>query len=565
MSRKAALLLLFIMLVVCIGGVFFLVSLFTPSAPTPRAHSYLVLNLEGEIPDYPTARSLFQKEEPLSLWGISQALREAAGDSRIDGLLMSVSSPGMGMAKSDEFLGMLKEFRKAGKKVHVYLEVPTLKDYYLASEADTVTLMPSGELLFTGLSFETVFLKNLFQKIGVTADFVHTGDYKTAGNTFTESAYTPAHREIMDSLLDSFYSRFAEVIGQRRGLDRNAFDAMVDKGIILPEEALETKLVERLAFRDQLEEALAGEGKKLSKLPLSQYIPRPDQRKGSRNIAVVFLQGEIREGASGEDPLSGTIVGASTVADAIKEAAKDESVKALVLRVDSPGGSAIASDLILRALERAAAKKPLVISMGDYAASGGYWVSTSSSLIFADPLTLTGSIGVLAGKFSLKGLFEKVGISTDRVERGKYAHMFSSSEALSDEEKALLEKSVRGMYSRFLSKVAKARKMKVEDVDKIAQGRVWTGKDGVSNGLVDKIGGLQEALAEAMRLAKLSPSTAGVCEYPKPRSRLLADLSDLELLKAYGGVLSPRKAVQRLPYRNFQALLLVPSYPVLTP
>lgn len=406
-----------------------------------------------------------------------------------------------------------------------------LKEYYLASFADKVIMFKGGMLSISGIGAEAVFLKNTLSKLGIQAQIFHIGDYKTASNTFSEDHMTPAHRESMQALIDDLYRAVIDGIAANRKLDAREVKKILDQSPLTQEEYVQAKMIDSLGYEDELHGLLKSQYPEVSfKTYAKTKAPLPFN--GAKKIAVIFAAGEINMGRSGgQSLLGGDVLGADTLAEQLRQARNNYAVKAVVLRVDSPGGSAVASDIILREAELLARKKPLVISMSDLAASGGYWISMSAQKIFAWPETITGSIGIISGKFVLKGLYDKLGINKEIVKTSEFAGMYSDYQPFSDREKEKIMADMQKIYGEFLKKVADNRKMAVSAVEQIARGRVWSGQAALGLRLVDGLGGLNEALAEAKKLARIPLSEKiGVRIYPQKKSfwEMLFELADVK-------------------------------------
>ena len=467
------------------------------------ANNYLYLDLQGEIPEEPSSDlgSIFERQPP-SLRTLVESLERAADDPRVSAVVLRVSIlPDSGWATVQELRDAVGRFRRSGKPAYAHLEFCGNKEYYLASGCDKVYAIPSAILEVTGLRSEVSFFKGTLDKVGVQAQFEGVGKYKNAPNQFTERGFTAPHREQMDALLDSLYGQFVAALAQGRKRTPEEIEAIIDAGPYDGPSALRAGLVDELLYQDQVDSRLKG----ASRLTPGRYAKasRGFGIDGRPKIALVYVVGDIIPGRSQTSPLGGGFAGSDTVAEALKEAREDGSVRAIVLRVDSPGGSGTASEVIWREVALARQKKPVVVSMGDVAASGGYYVAMGSDGIVAEPGTITGSIGVFGGKFSLQGLYDKVGISKEVLTRGRHANLFSSYRPWSDEERARIREMMVSFYKDFVTKAAEGRHKTYEDVDSLAQGRVWTGAEAQRNGLVDRLGGFAVALDLAKEKAKI--------------------------------------------------------------
>ena len=492
--------------------------------------AYLKIELSGPIGETAPNRFPGISGSALSIQDLWYNLERAARDPRIRGVLLRVHYLDTGFAKVEEIGRLIKRFAASKKPVAAFLVDGGLKEYYLASFAGKVIVFRSGILSLSGIGAEALFLKNTLSKLGVQAEIFHIGEYKTASNTFTEDRMTPAHRESTQALIDDLYQAVIAGIAANRGLGVEEVKKVIDRSPLPPEEYVKARLVDSLGNEDDLFKVMPATypevdfrsyAKTRSPLPFS----------GSKKIAVIFASGEINMGRSGGSSLfGGDVLGADTLAAQLRQARNNFAVKAVVLRVDSPGGSAVASDVILREAELLAQKKPLVISMSDMAASGGYWITLSAHKIIAEPETITGSIGVLSGKFVLKGLYDKLGINKEILRTSEYAGMYSDYQPFSEGEKRKVLADMERIYGDFLRKVANNRKLALADVDKVARGRVWSGQSALRLRLVDGLGGLSDALAEAKKLARIPLREGiGVRIYPQKKSfwDMIFELADV--------------------------------------
>jgi protease-4 len=517
--------------------------------------SYLVFDLSANITDSPPnfdLGTLFagpdaERNGTLQLRTVVRAIRVAAGDPRIKGLWIKgslrPSGYGSGYAALREVREAIVAFRGAGKPVKAFLEEADTRDYYLASAAGEIVMDPYGDLFFPGLASEMPFVAGAFEKYGVGVQVTRVGKYKSAIEVFTRTNMSPESREETQRLLDDIWGSLLAQIGSSRGLTRSALQAVADtQGLIVPDAAKQAKLVDRVAYRDQVIEELKaavgpGQGKESFKqISLPAYARMdsdPALRTGARGtIAVVYAEGEIVEG-QGELGQ----VGGDKFAAELRDLRRNDRVKAVVLRVNSPGGSVIASELIGREIVLLRQVKPVIVSMGAYAASGGYWISTDSDRIFAEPTTITGSIGVFGIQFDVQKLLGNWGITFDRVKTGKFADAETVTRPKTDEELAIIQHQVDWYYSQFVNRVAAGRKLSPARVEEIAQGRVWSGQAARGIGLVDEIGGLRAAISYAAQQAKLGENYR-LDEFPGKR-----DLGDE--LKEFFGRMSPESRLAR--------------------
>jgi protease-4 len=444
--------------------------------------------------------------------------KKAKVDKRIKAILLDVDTSGVGWGKAEEIRDAISDFRSSGKPVYAYMEFGLNKEYYIATACDKIYVPPPGELFINGLAADVMFFRGSLDKLGIYPDIYQIGKYKSAGDMFTQKQMTDAHREYVNSLLDDLYGRYVNGIAQARHKSPDEVRALIDNAPYNSARAKEAGLIDGSVYRDDVEKSMKSmlgykESDRFVPVKGSDYRDVSPESLGlnkGEKIAVIYATGDIGSGTSENSPSGDQSIGSDTVARALNDAAADKSIKAIVMRVDSPGGSGLASDIIWHAVEAANQKKPVVVSMSDVAASGGYYISVSAAKIVAQPSTITGSIGVVAGKPVVKGLYDWLGITNEYVLRGKTAGMFRETEKFSDEERAKFEDWIKTTYySDFVPKVAKGRNKDTQYIDSVGQGRVWTGAQAKERGLVDEFGGLDKAIEVAKQLAKL-PAEKGV-------------------------------------------------------
>lgn len=496
--------------------------LLLPRVPSVPDHATLFLRVRGDLAEAEPSSVLgpFLPTAQPTVRSLVDVLSKAKADQRIATLLVVPTGTPALWAKTQEVRDAILDFRASGKRAVAWLEYGGDQEYYLATACDRIYLLPSSPLDLTGLAAYDIFLRGTLDLVGVTPNLFRVGDYKTAVSLWTEKGYTPAHREMADSLNRDTFEQLVRGIATGRGRTLDEVRALVDQGPFLPEEALRAGLVDDLLYEDQLDdrgelgvdaehsvEADVYRGVRLGSLRLDR---RP-------KIAVVYAVGTISSGRSGESA-EGPVVGSETLVEAIRTVRADEDVKAIVLRIDSPGGSGVASDVIWRELMLTRARKPLVVSMSDLAASGGYYIALPGHTIVAQPGTLTGSIGVYGGKFVVAGTFGKVGARIEGVEAGRHAGMHSAARPYREEERRKVEEQLAAFYDQFVEKVAQSRHATPEKIDAIAQGRVWTGAQARTLGLVDELGGLARALEIARERARIGPGVdVEIVTYPAKR------------------------------------------------
>ena len=499
--------------------------------PTVANNSVLVLNISGELPDYvadePLAKA-FGVAQPQSFTSLLTQLRKAKVDNRIGAVLLDIDFPGIGWGRADELRDAVKDLRSSGKPVYAYMEIGTNKEYYIATAADKIFLPPSGDIYINGLAAEAMFYKGSLDKLGVEVDAIQIGPkYKSAPDQYTKTVMGDGQREVINAVLDEYFTRFTTGIAESRKKDVNDVKTLIDGAPYNAKQAKELGLIDEAFYREQVDTELKAklgykDSDKLRIVRGREYREIPSDSLGLNNgekVAVIYASGAITGGRSSSGPLNGEMVGSDTIVAAVNDAAKDPSIKAIVLRVDSGGGSALASDLMWYALENAKAKKPVVVSMGDVAASGGYYIACNANKIVAEPSTITGSIGIFVFKPNIKGFYDWIGVSNEYTMRGKNAGIFRATEKWTPEERARMENQIGSVYhDSFIPKVAKGRNKTNEEANALGQGRVWTGTQAKANGLIDEFGGLEKAIDIAKELANL-PADKDVRRvvFPAPR------------------------------------------------
>jgi protease IV len=467
---------------------------------------------------------------------VLDGLRRARADDKVRALVVRIGARPIGVARVQELRSAIAAFRRSGKATVAWAETygefgPGNAAYYLATAFERIWLQPSGDVGLTGLSLEQWFFRGTMDKLGLEYEVSKRHEYKSAADRLTEQGFTGPAREALEQLASSLTGQITEAVAERLAISPAQARMLIDNGPYVAEEAVELRLVDALGYRDEVyDDVRKSAGPEAHLLYLARYQrsralaerARKLPDRGGDMIALIYAAGPIRRGRSGRGPMSGGAMGSDTVSAALRTAAADPRVRAIVLRVNSPGGSYVASDTIWREVVRARqAGTPIVVSMGDVAASGGYYISMAADAIVAQPGTITGSIGVLSGKPVTTSLLERVGITTDSVTVGAHADMFSTTRPFSEEEWAKINSWLDRIYADFTGKVAIGRSMTPEQVHEIARGRVWTGADAKAIGLVDDLGGLDDAIALARRKAGL-PDGAPVRGYPRttPLDRL---------------------------------------------
>lgn len=482
--------------------------------------------------------ALLDSEQKASVIEVIDAIEAAKTDENIKGISILKNNSLLGLAQTKAIRNKLDEFKKSGKFIYAYSDVLSQLDYYLNSVADQVYLNPVGELDFKGLASEVIYMKDLQEKSGVKFEIIRHGKYKSAVEPFLAQEMSPENREQMTVLLQSIWETIITDIATSRKLDVAALNSIADNlGARTPEMALETKLIDKIGYEDEYHDLIHKKLKtkkdtKYNKISISEYASIADSPStnftADNTIAVIYAQGEIQGGEG-----SVNIIGEGSINRSLKEAREDKDVKAVVLRVDSPGGSALTSELIWREIELTKKIKPVVVSMGNVAASGGYYISCNSDYIFAEPSTITGSIGVFGMLPNMSQLGKNIGINAEQVKTHKNASGYSLFEPIDEDYKNVVLESIESVYSTFLQRVADGRKMTREQVDTIAQGRIWTGTDAVKNGLVDELGSLEDAIKYAATVAKIKEyRIENFPEYETDLNSILANLSGISIFQS---------------------------------
>jgi protease-4 len=515
-------------------------SLGRPSVPN---NSVLVLNVSGNLPDYIPEDQLAKAvgiNQGQSFTALLTQLRKAKVDDRIQAVLLDINFPGIGWGKADELRDAIKDFKTSGKPVYAYMEIGMNREYYIATAADKIFVPPSGDLYINGFAAEAMFYKGSLDKLGIEADVIQIGPkYKNAPDQYTKKEMGEGQREVINAVLDEYFGRFTSGIAEARKKSVEDVKGLIDNAPYNANQAKELGLIDEAFYSEQVNDELKNRlgyktDDKLRTIRGGEYRDIPSDSLGLNNgerVAIIYASGAINIGRSNDSPFGGSMVGSDTVVAAVNDAANDTSIKAIVLRVDSPGGSALASDLMWNALENAKKKgKPVVVSMSDVAASGGYYISCNADKIVAEPSTITGSIGVFMGKPVVKGLYDWLGITNEYIMRGKNSGIFRETEKWTPAERTKMEEGANNIYfNNFLPKVAKGRNKSHEDINTIGQGRVWTGTQAKANGLIDEFGGLEKAIDVAKQLAGLSPDKdVRRVVFPAPRPFLETLFGDPE-------------------------------------
>jgi len=526
-----------------LGGLLALAMLM-PVAAVRGGDQVAVFKLKGALSEAPSANEmslLLSGEQPLSMFDLLEKLRKARKDSNLKAVVFEIEQAGLGLAQIQELRAQFEALRAADKDVWIHCETLSLGHLLLASAASRVVMMPRGEVDITGLYGESLYFKNMLDKIGVEADILHCGDYKSAGEPFYRTGPSKEDEEQTNRLIDSMFGQLVEQTAKSRKLTADAVKELIDKAILSAAEAQEAKLIDKLQYREDFvasvrkaygeeTEVVFDYGEKkgpeidfdnpFAIFKLFGEVVKGPSKSTKKAVAVVFVEGAITSGETEQSLFGGTSnAGSETIRRAIAHAARDESVQALVLRVDSPGGSAIASEVICEATKRfKKSGRPFIVSMGNVAGSGGYYVATLGDTIYAQPGTITGSIGVVGGKIVTKGLWDWVGVTGHEYKRGKHADVMNTNRKFTDAEKAVIGGMMNRVYDEFKDRVKEGRGSKLKgDLEKLAGGRVYTGHEALEIGLVDRLGGFADAIKFAASEADLG-SEYEVRVYPRPKS-----------------------------------------------
>lgn len=508
-------------------------------------------SLVEDVPETPTAKLTLT--DRTTVRDVVDAIDRASGDDRVKGMVARVGAVQMGMAQVQELREAVQRFRAHKKFAIAYAETfgefgPGNGAYYLATSFDQIYLQPSGDIGLTGVMLESPFIKGTLEKLGMRFHGDHRYEYKNALNTYTETKFTPPHKEALEKVLNSWFGQLKDGICTARQIPPDQFQGLVDKGPYLGKEALDAKLVDGLAYRDEVyDQAKKKAGGDAEFLYLNKYLDRAGRPHDSgKTIALVYGAGGVTRGKSDYNAVNGSqTMGSDTVAGAIRAAVADKDVKAILFRVDSPGGSYVASDTIWREVVNARkAGKPVIVSMGDLAGSGGYFVAMAADKIVAQPGTITASIGVLGGKIVTTGFWNKVGLSWDEVHNGANATMFTGVEDYTPAEWQRFQTWLDRVYVDFTSKVADGRKLPAGKVQEIAKGRIWSGEDAKALGLVDELGGFDTALNLAKKAANIAEKEeVKIVRFPRQKTlfesimaREGADNSDKEAVGAMAAI-----------------------------
>ena len=535
MSSRRALAL--VLLIVAVGFIALIAAInFRRPAASPFAHAVLVFDVPDELQESQAPRwglpfGAWRPDRP-TVWDVVRAIRHAADDDRVEALILHVDGLDWGWAKVAEVREAVLHFRASGKPVYASMESGGEKEYLLATAAPRITAPPLAVLQLDGLTASALYLRGTFDKLDVRPNFAHVGQYKSAVEGYTRTDMSPPAREALQSLLDDEFAVLLDSLAAARGLTTDSVASLLDNGPYVAGQAMAVGLVDTLLHPADLDTMVVRMGRGTRRTEtLWHYLNRLPMTDDGARVAMVAVEGEILPGQSRENPMGGRVLGEETVIAALRDAASRPGVKGIVLRIDSPGGSADASDRIWREVVRARRRKPVIVSMSDLAASGGYYVAAGADSIVAQPGTITGSIGVFGGKLNVLGLYRKLGLNVETVSRGRHAEMLSPFSDFTPDEQERFQQQMDAVYRTFVSRVATSRALDTAWVDSIGQGRVWSGRQAEDRQLVDAMGGFERAFAMIRARAGLAHDEPLAVEvYPRVErtllQRMIGDLFD---------------------------------------
>ena len=495
--------------------------------PSVADGSTLILEMDGEIPERAPVEfpiPFLQQRTPPTVADIWTTLRKAAADRRIRAIVFEPRDLQIGWAKLQEIHDDLEAFRKSGKPIYAYLKTPGAREYYLATTANRIYMDPEDELNLKGMRFELMYFRKTLDKLGVQVEIEHAGKYKDFGDMFTRTSMSPETKEVLTSILDGLYGNLVQTISAARKKTPDQVRATIDQGPFLSPEAKAQGLIDGLLYEDQMYDEVKGKlaDGELKKVSLHEYLkvsPSSVGLGGKQQIALVTGQGGISRGEDGQDFSGDSGIESEGFDRLLRRVGSDSDIKGVIVRIDSPGGEVFASDAIWREMNLLSKKKPMVISMSDTAASGGYYIAMTGDPVVAYPGTVTGSIGVVFGKANLHGLYDKLGVTKDLLSRGRFADIDSDYQPLSAPAREKLRVAIDENYRSFVTKVASARRRKFDEIEPLSQGRVWLGSQAKANGLIDELGGLDRAIELVKEKAKIPRGErVSLVTYPAKRS-----------------------------------------------
>lgn len=508
-------------------SLFVFISVITDDEPTVVDNSYLHIKLSGSLSEYrapdPLEDAFGQAE--LDVKKVRDILEKAQVDERINGVVLEIEYLGTGYAKIQELRYLIKQFQKSEKPIYAFLgpDMAFTRDYYVASACDSIIIPPLANLFLTGIGSEVTFYKDFLKKIGVQAEFVQIGKYKNSPEVYTRKNMSDPHREVLSGLIDQYYQDVVQTIAESRNFPIEHVEELINNiSGFSGREALKYGLVDRTGYISDFENEFSKNNEKAVNLKGTEYARVPASSLGIRNksrIAVINCVGVIAAGSERDDPYFGKIMGAQTLSNNLQKAAKSKSTKAIILRIDSPGGSATASEAIWQAIKKASEHKPVIASVSDYGASGGYYIAMAADTMLVTPNSMVGSIGIYAGKFNLSGLYDKLDLKNETIKAGQNAALFSTMQPWTKSERNIMQKLIADFYKDFVQKTADARGLSFEQVDNLAQGHVWTGTEATERGLFDETGYFYSAVEMARNMAGIDSSeSVRLVYYPREKS-----------------------------------------------
>lgn len=500
-------LLLFVVLVAVLGGLVLFAALTMRRTAGPVAATVLVFDVpsqldEGERPYQPYSFEAFRRRSRPTVYDVVEGLDRAAEDENVRAIVLHVSDLDWGWGRLAEVRSALRRFRDSGKPVYASLTDAGDGEYLLASVATQLSAPPTSAVRVDGLALSALFFKGTFDKVGVTPNFAHVGEFKSGVEAYTRETMSDSTRRALDAVLDDQFDAYVAGVAEARGIPEDSVRRLVDEGPFGAPEALAAGLIDTLLYDAEVDTAAVRgvEGNRRT-MSFERYLGRGLAPAAAPRVALVTAEGTISRGRSRITPGEGLVLGSETLIESLREVRKRRSIRAVVLRIDSPGGDSQASDDIWREVTRLARTKPVVVSMSDLAASGGYYIAAGAKVIIAQPGTLTGSIGIYGGKFNVLGLYRKLGLNVETLARGRHAEMMSAYRDFTDDEAERFHRHLEVFYRGFVRKVAENRGRSEAEIDSIARGRVWTGRAALDRGLVDELGGFDTAFARARELA----------------------------------------------------------------
>ncbi|HEY5132579.1 MAG TPA: signal peptide peptidase SppA [Candidatus Krumholzibacteriaceae bacterium] len=504
-----------------------------PAVKSIGGNSAVVLEISGEMLEYrPTfTPAFFFGKRELTLTDALTCIDEAARDARVKGLVLKIYPSAAGVAKCEEIEKALDRFKKSHKPVIAFSPVLEGHHYLIACAADSIFMPPAGYVIIPGPSSSAVFVRGALDKLGISPNIHRIEDYKSAAEMYTEKERTKKSRAMTERLLGDIFEKYVADIAAERGCGEDAVLAWIDRGLYSPERAFDSGIIDGVRYWDEIEARF--DKKDIRLVDAQDYLraKRSAGVLGGPRIAVVHAQGLITMGESCFDPMNGLTMGSETIIAALRTVREDDAVKAVVLRVDSPGGDGLAGDMIAREVELTAKKKPVVVSMSDVAASGGYEISYRADQILAMPGTITGSIGSITGKMNLRGLYNKLGITKDEIGTGRNSLIYSDYSDFSPEEWDLVKEEHWAFYRTWIEEIAGFREMSVDSVDSLGRGRVWTGEEASANGLIDEVGDMNSAVGVACELAGIADSSRAVLVHYPRRVTIFQEILSRNLLE----------------------------------